>query len=217
MVKSHKSILVFCAHSDDQIIGAGGSLAKYAEQGYAIYTYIMSYGEKSHPHLQKSIIANKRLKESYEANKVIGGKAVFCFGITEGKFAEDFKKYDIQERITNEIKKHNPEKLFTHSIDDPLPDHRATSDLIKETTTSMSFKGDVYSFEIWNLFTARDRKNPRLVVDISTTFKKKIQALHCFKSQKVTMISMIPATYIRAIINGMNYHTTYAETFYKIN
>lgn len=217
MVKPHKSILVFCAHSDDQIIGVGGSLAKYTKEGYAVYTYIMSYGEKSHPHLQKNIIANMRLKESEAANKVIGGKEVFCFGVTEGKFPEQFGKYHIKERIKNEIKQHNPEKIFTHSIDDPLPDHHATFDLIKETITEMNFKGSAYSFEIWNLFTARDRKKPRLIVDTTETFKKKVEALKCFKSQKVALFWLLPASYIRAVINGMNYKTTYAETFYKIN
>ena len=212
-----KSILVFCAHSDDQIIGAGGSLSKYAEKGYNVYTYIMSYGEKSHPHMQKQVIANLRLKESEAANKVIGGKGVNCFGVQEGKFSEDFKKYNLKERIKEEITMHFPEKIFTHSIDDPLPDHNATFKLIKETTDEMKFKGDVYSFEIWNLFSARDRRKPKLVVDISETFEKKVKALKCFKSQQVAMWTLLPASYARAITNGLYYNVKYAETFYKVN
>ena len=211
-----KTILVFCAHSDDQIIGVGGSLAKYANEGYNIHTYLMSYGEKSHPHIQKNIIANTRIKEAEKADKIIGGKGINCFGCTEGKFQESIENLQIKERIIKEINLHKPDKIFTHSIDDPLPDHTATFKVIKEITDKINFKGNVYSFEIWNLFSARDRKKPRLVVDISETFNKKIKALKCFKSQKVALFTLLPASYVRAIINGMSYNTKYAEAFYKI-
>jgi LmbE family N-acetylglucosaminyl deacetylase len=46
------TVLVIVAHNDDHIIGAGGTLAKYAQEGKKVRTIIMSYGESSHPHLK---------------------------------------------------------------------------------------------------------------------------------------------------------------------
>lgn len=37
-------ILVIVAHSDDQMLGPGGTLVKYAKEGKEIHTVIFSYG-----------------------------------------------------------------------------------------------------------------------------------------------------------------------------
>jgi len=55
-----------------------------------------------------------------------------------------------------------------------------------------------------------------MYVDITDTFKLKLKALRCFKSQWMTMISLLWSVYFRAIINGLDARCKYAERFYKI-
>ena len=99
-----ESVFVICAHSDDQILGPGGTLAKYAKEGKEIFTIIFSYGETSHFWLKKKVSAEIRVKEAQNADKVIGGSGVVFFGLKEGKFFEEVKNKDIKDKVKKLLK-----------------------------------------------------------------------------------------------------------------
>jgi len=215
--KKVENIICFCAHNDDHIIGAGGTLAKYAKEGKGVYTYIFSYGESSHPHLQREVIIKIRVAESQACDKVIGGSGIYHFGLKEGNFIQEIEKRKFKKKIIDIIRERKPTKIFTHTKDDPHPDHRAVNTVVLEVARELKYKGDIYSFDIWNPLTARGRAKPKLVVDITETFKTKVKAFECHKSQKLSLIMLLPAVYTRAIINGLNHEVKYAEIFLKIH
>ncbi|HIH24915.1 TPA: hypothetical protein HA251_07820 [Candidatus Woesearchaeota archaeon] len=62
----------------------------------------------------------------------------------------------------------------------------------------------------------KKRRNPRLSVDISSTFVRKLDALSAFKSQKVALFTLVWSVYTKAIANGLRRGTRYAEVFYKV-
>ena len=64
MTKKKKSILVFCAHSDDEIFGPGATLAKYSRQGKKVYTVIFSYGESALAWLKPEVAIKTRIEEA---------------------------------------------------------------------------------------------------------------------------------------------------------
>ena len=221
-----KNVLVICAHSDDQILGPGGTMAKYAREGYDVHTIIFSYGEVSHPHLKLGSIAKIRVKESKEADNIIGGKGVIFLAIKDGQMKQDFTNRKMMPKLKNLILKHNPDKIFTHSSDDMLPDHRFVRKIVLEAYDSLHKQkkvfSDVYSFDVWNIWNFKKRKEPYLVVDISKTFKYKIRALHTFKSQ-INFFSftylvniLYISVYVKAIMNGLKNGCKLAEVFYKI-
>ena len=209
-----EKILVVCAHSDDQILGPGGSLAKYARQGMKIKTLIISYGESSHPHLKEEITQKMRKREAEHADKVIGGDGVKFIGIKEGNFLEYQKRIKIE--IIQLLNTYKPNKIFTHSDEDPHPDHRAVIKILLSSMDSIDYDADVYMFDVWNIFRIRKRDLPKMYVDISATFKIKLKALKCFSSQWMTMISLLWAIYLRAFKNGFTIRKRWAERFYKI-
>jgi len=212
-----KNILVICAHPDDEVFGAGGTVAKYAAEGYNIDVIIFSYGEQSHPWLKKHFVIETRIKESKEASKLLGTKSLLFFGLREGKFAEDVVKKDIYSRLASIIRKKKPEKIFTHSLDDPHPDHSIVHNSVLHSLKESGYACGIYTFDIWNPVNIGKRKFPRLYIDISKTFGKKIEALRCFKSQRINaMIPLLWSVYIRAITNGIQNGTRFAEVFYKI-
>ena len=211
-----ENILVFCAHSDDHILGPGGTLAKYAREGKKIYTYIFSYGETSHPHFKRQVIVKIRVKEAKKADKEIGGTEVSFFGLSEGKFSEESKKKNIKKRIAEIINEKKPIKIFTHNSDDPHIDHRDVNKIVLEEFDELKCQADVYAFDIWSPLTLAYRRNPQLVVDISKTFKVKTRAFSYFKSQKLTAIMLLWSVYAKAIKNGIFHGYRFAEVFYKI-
>lgn len=218
--KPADSVLVICAHSDDQVLGVGGTIAKYAEEGKEVNVIVASFGEKSHPWLKKEVITETRVKESQKAAKMLGISNTVFFGLEETKFKKEFTEKKAEPRLAEILKKYKPSKIFTHSPDDPLPDHNALSDFVIEFCRKTGYNkyGDVYCFDIWNPVNIKKRDLPKMVVDISNTFKTKLRALRCFKSQKWNAIVWLTlGVYWRAIKNGRQNNCKYAEVFYKIS
>jgi LmbE family N-acetylglucosaminyl deacetylase len=218
MVKK-ENILFICAHNDDQIIGGGGTFAKYAEEGKNVKTVVFSYGEKSHPHLKPAIIVKKRIQEAKDSDKVLGGKGITFFGLEETKFPKEIKKKGIKEKLLQIIKKDNPAKIFTHSASDAHPDHRAIYNLIMDLIEENKIKSEVYSFEVWTLLKFRKTDLPQLVVDVTGTFNKKLEAYDLHESQ-VNLPLMIPMRFrmiLQAKFNGWHHGHKYTEVFTKLN
>jgi len=216
MKMAKQVVMIFCAHPDDDVIGAGATMAKYTKEGKRVITIIFSYGEGSHPWLKKRVTAETRVSEAKKAGKILGVKEIIFLGVKDTQVAQHGKKLKIEKKIMGLIKKYNPNKIFTHSKDDPWPDHQAVYDIITKVLKRIRFGGDVYSFGIWNPFSVRERNLPKLVVDVSDSFKFKRKALACYESQKFTLLTLIPFIYSKAVINGINNNVRFAEVFYKI-
>ncbi|PIN77654.1 hypothetical protein COV15_01585 [Candidatus Woesearchaeota archaeon CG10_big_fil_rev_8_21_14_0_10_34_12] len=216
-IQEKESILVFAAHNDDQIIGVGGTIAKYAKENKNIIVYIFSFGESSHPHFQKREIIKTRVKEMHESDKVLKIDASYYLGLKEGAFIEEFEAKNKKDIIIRAIKNHRPVKMFTHSKDDPHPDHKAVNEIIRKVTKEINYEGELFSFDVWNPFSIRGRNRPKLIVDITETFPLKVKALKCHESQFTALVSMLPSMYARAIVNGLRYGCRYAEKFTKIH
>ncbi len=211
------SVLFLCAHNDDQVIGGGGTIAKYVKEGKKVVTVIFSFGEFSLPHLQEKFSRKTRVIESKKAAKLLGESEVYYLALKEGEFKKEVQKKNIFNKVGIIIKRIKPSKIFTHSLDDPHPDHRQVYAFTMALVEKTKFRGEVYTFNVWNLFlNLRKRNNPKLVVDISQTFKKKIEAFRKHKSQLPAILSHMWSIYFQAILNGFDNHVKYAEVFYRV-
>lgn len=211
-----KTILLFGAHSDDQVYGAGATLAKYHDLGYKIVVCIFSYGEKSHVWLKPSVIKKIREKESIEAGKIIGCDKVLFLGVEEGKFLKNAIRDNLYQRVEELIKEHKPEKIFLHSHDDPHIDHRHVNKIVLKAIDNARYMGEVYIFDVWNILSYKRRVMPRVFVNVDNYFSKKITAIKLFKSQKITLFSLFWSVYMKALINGLLSNSRFAEKFLRI-
>jgi LmbE family N-acetylglucosaminyl deacetylase len=209
-----ENVLVVCAHQDDETFGVGGTIAKYIEEGKNIAVIVFSYGEMSHVWLQKRYSVSMRKKEHQEAKKVLGYKTSIVLGIEEGKFEEE--KLRVKDEIKRVMKRMKPTKIFTHNINDPHPDHKAVNRIVMDVCHDLDYKGELYMFDVWNVLDFRRITYPMMYVDISSTFKKKLDALACFRSQWSSMVSLLWNVYSNAIIHGITNRTRFAERFFKV-
>ncbi len=213
MVK--ETIMVFCAHPDDEAFGLGATIAKYAKEGHDVFNVIFSYGEQGNWWLRKKHTIETRVKEAIKGDKILGCKKTYFLGVPDLKIKEEIKKRKIYLRVAALIKKHKPNKIFTHVDDDMYPDHRAVREIVIKTIGILKYKCDVYSFDVWSPVKL-STNYPKLVIDVSKTFKIKVKALREFKSQGFVMLQLLPAVYWRAIKNGWKAGVKRAEVFYKI-
>lgn len=209
-------VLYIGAHNDDPVIGAGGSILKYKKEGKEVASIIFSYGEGSHPHLKKEVIKEIRLKEAQESNKSMGLQCLGYFDLNETKFKQQIEEKDIKERLATLIADFSPSKIFTHSVDDPHPDHRQVFKLVKQVVEEKKIEVDLYSFDIWNIINFRHRNHPKLIVDISAHFSKKIEGIKKHKSQVAAITSLLWKVYLKDWLNGFSHNCRYAEVFVKI-
>lgn len=210
-------VYIICAHSDDQILGPGGTAAKYAKEGIDVHTIIMSYGEFSHPWMQGHVTIRTRVKEAQKADKIVGGRSVTFLGLKEGKFKKGIEEKKLMPKLKRLLNEKQPIKIFTHSLNDPLPDHRDTHHLVKDLVGKLHYTPDLYSFHIWNPIAIRKRNRPKLIVDISSTFKLKVKALLCFKSQKLSVFQILPRVAITNFLDGYHNGMKFAEKFNKVD
>jgi LmbE family N-acetylglucosaminyl deacetylase len=211
-----ENILIICAHNDDPVFGMGGTIAKYAKEGKTVKTVIFSFGEQSHPHLKPEVITKMRVKESLKSDKIIGGKGITYLGLKEGRFPEEIEKKGVKNIIRKIIEKEKPGKIFTHSINDAHHDHRAVYHFVKQLTDEINYKGDIYLFGVWSPVRIKNRNLPKMVVDVTKTFSKKIEAIKAHESQQMTIFSLLWNVYMKAITNGYSHNCKYAEVFYKL-
>ncbi|MBT7902335.1 hypothetical protein HN587_00615 [Candidatus Woesearchaeota archaeon] len=211
-----ETILVLCAHPDDEVLGPGGAIAKYKKTGKYTVCIIFSYGEQSHWWMKKKYTVEKRVAESKAAAEIIGYDETMFLGLKDLQLKTEIARPEVIERISNLIMKYDPERIFTHSMDDMLyKDHVAVHTAVLKAIKKIKFKGDIYTFNIWTK-DVRNSKNPKLYVDITDTFSIKIKALKCFASQKMALVQLLPTVIFKAVRYGFSNKTRYAEMFVKI-
>jgi LmbE family N-acetylglucosaminyl deacetylase len=216
MPRRKGTILAICAHNDDQLIGAGGTLAKYAAEGWRVRTLICSFGESSHPHLKGPVIAATRAQEALAADRILGGAGIEFLGLTEGRFPLQFREKGTSQKLLRIIRAERPAKIFTNAPDDYHPDHRAVGRLVRDLVGKHRIPTEVYTFDIWNIIKFGDRNLPLLVVDVTRTFPVKIQALFAHESQKLTILNLLWSIYLKAWLAGIRTGSRYAEVFYRV-
>ncbi len=215
MVKKD-TVMIICAHPDDEILGVGGTIAKYSQEGKRVIAVIFSYGEKSHWWLQKRFTVEMRVNESKTAGKIVGTYKTVFLGLKDFELKEEVKKRRNLALLEKVITEYKPSKIFTHSPDDMIyADHKAVWDAVDKVTNNIGYKGDVYVFNIW----AKDVRlsnNPRLFIDISKTFSIKWKALKSFRSQHMYIFQLYPGVLWRAIKHGFENRCRFAEAFTKV-
>ena len=93
--KKREFVLVLGAHSDDFVIGAGGTIAEYSREGKRVLCVVFSYGELSHPWMKKEEVVKIREEEAHKAGKVLGCRVKY-FGLKDQGVYEDYKNKGIE-------------------------------------------------------------------------------------------------------------------------
>lgn len=209
-------ILVFCAHSDDEVISSGASIAKYAEEGKEVIVNIFSYGEASNPIVQSEVIINERILEANRIGNYLGIKEIKFLGITDGRIFEKINDQEFLDKIKDIINKNKPNKILVHAANDPHRDHRSAHKIIIKVVDSLKTKYDVFTFDVWNVINVFRKNKLELYVDVSNTFDKKLNALKMFDSQKLYVNTLLPSILFNAKLNGSKINCKYAEKFLKV-
>ena len=181
-----KRVLVVAPHPDDEVLGVGGTIAKYSAQGDEVFVLMVS----GHlPPLYSREAYEKTVSEAYAAFKVLG--------VEQSEFLEipatmigDQPLHEVNGRISKIVSDFNP-----HIVLCPYPDrhvdHRLVFDSVMVATRPVGVGRDieiVAAYETlsethWNAPHIEPNFTPNWVVDITEQVDTKLKALQCYKSQ----------------------------------
>lgn len=215
-LESYKKVLVFCAHTDDEIIGPGGTLARLSETA-EITVVTATAGETGYSRVQeRDKIIQMRERENAAAAQILGYHRRETFGYPAQQVPTDRDALHDFIRIIRDVR---PDVIFTHWNEDKHRDHRAVSLLSDEARWKAAehilpllgdfyYTPELYYYEVQDLFS-----HPTAVVDISGTLEKKLAAMRTQESQLPVMPRVLQ--FIEGVARARGYMagTDAAEAF----
>jgi LmbE family N-acetylglucosaminyl deacetylase len=202
-------VVVLAPHPDDETLGMGGSLRLLAETGKKIKVVVLTGGEKADTDITDTLgYASIRQLETLRAFKVLGVTEYEFLGFPDRELLRN--KDRLEEAIRRIIDDFRPDVIYSPSIIELNPDHRAAAELSISINMETSNPRCIF-YEITTPI------RPNILVDITKVFKYKKNALKCYKSQlKIT-------DYLR-LMEGFNAYRSltlgkgvkFAEAFWQV-
>jgi LmbE family N-acetylglucosaminyl deacetylase len=186
-------LLVIAPHPDDSEFGIGGSVAKLTKEGKKVVYVICTNGDKgtSDRTIDPADLVVTRRKEEQAAADVLGVSEVVFLGYPD-QGIEDTPEF--RKELVRLIRKYQPELVASC---DPYRkytwhrDHRITGQVVADAVFPFARDHLAYpdlleqGYEPWKVkemwFWGTDDINH--CVDVTDTFKTKLEALRCHKSQ----------------------------------
>ena len=185
-------ILVIAAHPDDEVLGAGGTIARKAREGHDVYIAIMGEGITSRFHENQQIektMLDTLGDHSREAAKLLGARDIHLYNLPDNRF-DTIPLLDIIRLIEELIERISPEVIYTHHGGDLNVDHSILHRAVLTATRPLHPQPvrEVYAFEIpssteWSFQSIEPHFHPNTFVNISNTLTVKIEALSYYESE----------------------------------
>lgn len=190
-------ILVITAHPDDVDFAAAGSIARWTDAGIDVAYCLATSGEAGGTDraITRAEMAAVRQREQTAAAKVVGVTDLEFLGYADGTVEASL---ELRRDLTRVIRRHRPHRVLTHPPERDFariyashPDHRAvgaaTMDAVYPDARNPFAFPELLDegLEPWAvselyLVTLTDGD---VVVDITSTIDRKIEALLCHESQ----------------------------------
>lgn len=216
-----KKVLVVAPHPDDETLGVGGTIRRFADAGHAVSVLTVA----AHmPPLYPAEVHETTVRESKAAHKVLGVSesiyldrpAVMLGNIPVAEF---------NGLILEHVNRIEPDILLMPFYDRHI-DHRQVFDACMVAARPVGAGRNiklVASFETisethWNAPHLEPTFTPNFCVDISDQIEKKLEAMNCFKSQlhEFPGPRSIEALKALALFRGSQAGYGYAEGFHVI-
>ncbi|AXH63521.1 PIG-L deacetylase family protein [Providencia huaxiensis] len=215
-----KTVLVVAAHSDDEALGCGGTIAKHVDNGDNVYVIFMTNGVASRISTSTNDIDNRFLA-SEKALEVLGVKDVFRFDFPDNKM-DSIPLLDIAQKIESIIAKISPTIVYTHFSGDLNIDHQVTNKAVLTACRPQAWcpVKEIYCFEVlssteWNS-KSMSAFLPQKIVDISEQWQRKKLSLECYQEEmrSAPHSRSFESVEALALLRGATHGLHYAEAFY---
>lgn len=183
-------VLVVAAHPDDETLGVGGTIARYAEHGDEVWVCLLSEGVSArHDHVQQQ-------KDCAEkACEVLGVKRVVFCDLPDQRL-DALPLLDVIRPVEACVKELRPDVVYTHFKEDVNQDHRVAFQAtvvatrpVGDSTVSKVLCYEAPSSTEWGAPLNGAVFAPNVFVDIKETLPRKLEAM---RQYSMTHVSEVP-------------------------
>ena len=190
---NQQKILIIAAHPDDEVLGCGGSMAKWCIDGHVVHVLIMAEGATSRDKSRDRVTRQKELshlaRSAKKAGEILGVASVELLDYPDNRM-DSVDLLDVVKSVEGHIDKNKPEVVVTHHSGDLNIDHQITQQAVMVACRPQpghSVKR-ILSFEVpsatdWQSPTVCNHFVPHRFDHISQTLEIKIKAIETYKSE----------------------------------
>lgn len=210
-------VLVFAPHNDDEVLGVGGTIAKYTQRGHEVFVCVVTKSEG------EELIQVER-SETINSHKLLGVKETIFLDFLAVRLKETslIKLNSEILKVVNYIKPNIafiPHKGDMH-MDHGIVAHSAMVALrpINDLKIDHVFAYETLSETEWNIPTVDNAYIPNVWSDISPYIEIKKQAMNCYQSQlkQPPHPRTLEIIEVLAKLRGSTIGVPYAESFMQI-
>lgn len=178
-------VLVVAAHTDDEALGCGGTIARHVAEGDIVYAVFMADGVFSRTVCDQVDFA-RRMQAAENAKVILGIKEYFYLGLPDNRM-DSIPLIDVVQKLEPIIDRLKPNIVYTHHHGDLNVDHRITHQAVMTACRPLpeSSVRAIYAFEVmssteWATPT-QEPFLPNYFVDISAHLSTKNDALDAYR------------------------------------
>ncbi len=179
-----KTILVVAAHSDDEALGCGGTIARHVAEGDAVYAVFLADGISSRSEAGSAEL-KQRMQAAESARKILGITKSFYLGLPDNRL-DSLPLIEVVQPLEKIIADLKPQVIYTHHYGDLNIDHRIAHQAVMTACRPLpgSTVKEIYAFQVmssteWNSPGAM----PFLynyAIDIDSYLSVKVSALNAY-------------------------------------
>jgi LmbE family N-acetylglucosaminyl deacetylase len=180
------TVLVVAAHPDDELLGAGATLALHARRGDAVHAVVMSEG-----------VTARYEEPMKEALEKAGRMAADCLGLKSIRFEkfpdqrmDTVPLVEVTQCIEAIVEEIQPSTVYTHFPGDVNADHGVVARAAWTACRPYRFPGVTHfavfetpSSTEWGWPLPGEGFQPNRYVNVTATIDAKVEALECYESE----------------------------------
>lgn len=179
-------ILVIAPHPDDEVLGAGGTIAKHAARGDEVYVAVVTKGR---PPIFSAESVEKVRAECEEADSLLGVKKTIFMDFPAAMI-ETVPRYELNDAFIKLVQDIAPQEVYIPHRGDMQLDHKMVVDaaMVALRPKYKHVPQRILAYETlsetgWDIPNSTNEFIPNVYNDISEFLDKKLEAMSIFSTQ----------------------------------
>lgn len=178
--------LIVAAHPDDEVLGAGGTIARLTSEGEEVHIAVLGEGQTSRGPDDSTVMALQR--QVAKAAEKLGTPHVSHYALPDQRF-DQVPLLEITQIAEGLIEMIRPDTIFTHHRGDLNLDHEITHRAVLTATRPVGGcpVRKLYAFETpssteWAF--GSPAFAPNVYIGIAATLERKVAAMQIYESER---------------------------------
>ncbi|MCH5670798.1 PIG-L deacetylase family protein [Streptomyces gilvus] len=179
------TVLVLAAHPDDELLGAGGTLARHVRDGDAVHGIVLTEGASSR---YREGLAEDLAKSAQRSAQVLGLASLDLWSLPDQRL-DTLPLIDVVQQVETAVDALRPDLVYTHFPGDVNSDHGVVARAAWTACRPYVLPGlrrfavfETPSSTEW-AWSTDDAFTPSLYVDVTRTLQVKLEAMSCYETE----------------------------------